>query len=111
VTFLPAGVSGEFPFKTDLLSAATALGVFVRTSCIGEGRCHECLIAIESGARNLSPILEDEIGSIPRKGLRLACRAKLKGDVVVRVLEEAPPGWSPGAPGAPPQDGATRSPE
>ena len=112
VTFLPAGVSGEFPFKTDLLTAATALGVFVRTSCIGDGRCHECLVAIESGAQNLSPILEDEIGSIPRRGLRLACRAKVKGDVVVRALEAAPPGWKPGAvPGSPTERSPDTPPE
>jgi len=112
VTFLPAGVSGEFAFKTDLLTAATALGVFVRTSCIGDGRCHECLVAIESGAQNLSPILEDEVGSIPRRGIRLACRAKVKGDVVVRALEAAPPGWKPGAPpDAPPPPSADTPPE
>lgn len=109
VTFLPSGLSGDFPFKTDLLTAATALGVFVRTSCIGEGRCHECLVAIESGAENLSPILEDEVGSIPRKGLRLACRAKVKGDVVVRALEDPPPGWRPGMP--PPGEASSESPE
>jgi hypothetical protein len=41
--------------------------------------------------RNLSPILEDEVGAITRRGVRLACRAKMKGDVVVRTLEDAPP--------------------
>ena len=110
VTFLPGGVSGEFAFKTDLLTAATALGVYVRTSCIGDGRCHECLVAIESGAQNLSPILEDEIGSIPRRGLRLACRAKVKGDVVVRTLEAAPPGWKPGTPPGSPADSSPEAP-
>lgn len=90
VTFLPSGKSGDFEFKTDLLTAAQSVGVFVRTSCEGDGQCGECLIRIEEGGSNLSPILEDEIGAIGRKGLRLACRAKLKGDVVVRTLEPAP---------------------
>jgi uncharacterized 2Fe-2S/4Fe-4S cluster protein (DUF4445 family) len=103
VTFLPSGASGEFAFKTDLLTAARALGVFVRTSCLGEGRCGECLVAIESGMGNLTPIFEDEVGYVPRKGLRLACRARMKGDVVVRALEEAPPAdASPPAPTEPP---------
>jgi uncharacterized 2Fe-2S/4Fe-4S cluster protein (DUF4445 family) len=87
VVFLPSGRSGEFPFKTDLLTAARALGVYVKTSCLGEGRCAECLVTIESGAANLSPILEDEIGALRHSGERLACRAKLKGDVVVRSPE------------------------
>jgi uncharacterized 2Fe-2S/4Fe-4S cluster protein (DUF4445 family) len=91
VVFLPSGRRGTFPFKTDLLTAARALGVYVRTSCLGEGRCAECLVQIEEGMRNLSPILEDEVGAITRRGVRLACRAKMKGDVVVRTLEDAPP--------------------
>jgi len=91
VLFLPSGRRGSFPFKTDLLTAARALGVYVRTSCLGEGRCAECLVQIEEGMRNLSPILEDEVGAITRRGVRLACRAKMKGDVVVRTLEAAPP--------------------
>jgi uncharacterized 2Fe-2S/4Fe-4S cluster protein (DUF4445 family) len=91
VVFVPSGASGEFAFKTDLLTAARALGVFVRTSCIGEGRCGECLVVIERGMENLTPIREDELGHVPRRGVRLACRAKVKGDVVVRTLEEPPP--------------------
>ena len=110
VTFLPSGASGEFPFKTDLLTAARALGVFVRTSCIGEGRCGECLVAIERGMENLTPILEDEVGYVPRRGLRLACRAKMKGDVVVRALESAPPeSASPPAPPSPPTEPPARN--
>ncbi len=101
VTFLPSGISGDFPFKTDLLTAARSLGVFVRTSCIGEGRCGECLVEIESGMENLTPIFEDEVGYVPRKGIRLACRAKMKGDVVVRALEAAP---DPAAPDAAPRE-------
>jgi len=96
VLFLPSGARGTFPFKTDLLTAARALGVYVRTSCLGEGRCAECLVRIESGMQNLTPVMEDEAGAITRRGVRLACRAKMKGDVVVRTLEEAPPaGASP----------------
>lgn len=103
VLFLPSGARGRFAFKTDLLTAARALGVYVRTSCLGEGRCAECLVQIESGMANLTPILEDEVGAITRRGVRLACRAKLKGDVVVRTLEEAPP------PGATPTESPARS--
>jgi len=103
VLFLPSGARGVFPFKTDLLTAARALGVYVRTSCLGEGRCAECLVRIESGMQNLTPILEDEAGAITRRGLRLACRAKVKGDVVVRALEAPPP------PGAPSTESPTRS--
>jgi len=60
--------------------------------CSGRGRCGTCRVRIDSGAEHLSPMTQDERGTLARVGAeageRLACQARVTGSGVVatRVL-------------------------
>jgi uncharacterized 2Fe-2S/4Fe-4S cluster protein (DUF4445 family) len=55
-----------------LFDCAERVGVSVPTSCLGKGKCRECLVEIESGAELLSPPAPQE--SHLHGAFRLACR-------------------------------------
>jgi uncharacterized 2Fe-2S/4Fe-4S cluster protein (DUF4445 family) len=68
---------------TSVFDAACALGVFVPTSCITQGKCKECLVEVAEGMEHLSPRTAAE--SHLRERFRLSCQARvLPGDGVVR---------------------------
>lgn len=52
-------------------------GVFIPSSCGGQGKCRECLVEIEAGAGDLSPRASQE--KPLQEGFRLACRARIVG--------------------------------
>jgi uncharacterized 2Fe-2S/4Fe-4S cluster protein (DUF4445 family) len=59
--------------------------------CGGEGWCGRCKVIVEEGFENLSPLTTEEKKLLSDEELssnyRLACRAELRGDVVVSVPE------------------------
>jgi uncharacterized 2Fe-2S/4Fe-4S cluster protein (DUF4445 family) len=68
---------------TSVFDAAGALGVFVPTSCITQGKCKECMIEVVEGMEHLSPrtAAERHLSG----DLRLSCQARvLPGAGVVR---------------------------
>jgi len=68
---------------TSVFDAARALGVFVPTSCITQGKCKECLVEVAEGMEHLSPRTAAE--SHLRDAFRLSCQARvLPGAGVVR---------------------------
>lgn len=76
-----------------IMEAAWADGLYWPTTCGGEGICTSCACEIEDGAENLEErgrserrTLSEERGEAAlRDGtLRLACQARVRGDVVVR---------------------------
>ena len=81
--------SVEVPAGTTLLVAARTAGVDVPHYCGGTCSCGTCRIEIVSGADNLSPAEGREqmvLGSErTRDGDRLACQARARGPVGVRV--------------------------
>ncbi len=91
ITIQPQGIVVEAQSGETIMSAAQAAGYYWPTTCGGEGRCTTCATIVRSGAENLSDIgkserktMEAEIGpgAIERR-MRLACQARLHGDVVV----------------------------
>jgi 2Fe-2S ferredoxin len=61
-------------------------------ACGGKGRCTSCKLAILEGSENLSEMTPPEL-QYRRQGFlksyeRLACQAKVSGNVVVRVPDD-----------------------
>lgn len=101
VIFEPSGKRGYIEDGKTLLEAAQELGEDIESICGGKTVCGKCLVkvdeglltgrGIESRGQLLSPPEEEEIDLLSRNGLgdeyRLACSARILGDVVVFVPE------------------------
>ena len=101
VIFEPSGRKGYVEDGTTLLEAAQELGEDIESICGGKGVCGKCLVKVDKGllakhgmassSQHLSPPTEQELELLSRHGLggeyRLACNARLCGDVVVFVPE------------------------
>jgi 2Fe-2S ferredoxin len=87
VLFVNESVAVEAAEGSTILAAALSRGVAIGHTCGGEGSCSTCRVAVLSGASNLSPINLNEVAYCLGPEERLACQAKLRGDVTVRVLE------------------------
>ncbi len=73
---------------TNLIRAAMDAGVHINASCGGEGVCGKCRIHIEEGEveGGLSErVSQEDID----KGVRLACKANVTGDITVRIPSES----------------------
>ncbi len=93
VTIQPLNRTIEAEEGQTIMEAAWADGLYWPTTCGGEGICTSCACTIEEGAENL-----DELGRSERKTLseergeaalrdgtlRLACQARVRGDVAVK---------------------------
>jgi ferredoxin len=67
-----------------LLEACEAVGVPMLAECGGFAACCSCRVAVLGGA-GLSPIVDEEEPFLDRDDQRLACQARLIGDVSVRL--------------------------
>lgn len=90
VRFEPAGSEVFVPLGSTVLEAARAAGVAIDAACGGAGTCGSCKVrvagAIAPPTRDERELLGDaRIGA----GVRLACRARIAGDVAVHVTEPA----------------------
>lgn len=87
VRFLPSEREVRVAPGTSLLEAARQAGLPVASACGAEGICGRCGLQILEGEGSLKPETEreEQIKSANRvdPGLRLACRIKLQGDLVV----------------------------
>ncbi len=88
IRFLPSDREVEIEKGTDLLTAALENDVPIATQCKGNARCGCCLIEIIEGSNNLNKIGIDERDYLPRKEMRLACRARAYGPVTVRCVQD-----------------------
>jgi uncharacterized 2Fe-2S/4Fe-4S cluster protein (DUF4445 family) len=86
IVFVNEGRRAEVAAGRTVLEAADALGVKIGRVCGGQGTCSTCRVQVVAGAETLSPIGENEIAYQLGEGVRLACQARIGGDVVVRVL-------------------------
>jgi 2Fe-2S ferredoxin len=81
-----------------LIEAAWRQGYNWPTTCFGQARCTACRVEVVSGEEHLTPPTGDEaeaLAMIPHRGrsVRLACRLRATGDVVVsKHGVEAPDG-------------------
>ncbi len=88
VTFLPYQVSIEVPAGETIIRAAMAAGVHINASCGGEGVCGKCRVIVEAGS--VDGGVSEHLSAADRtKGYVLACKAQLRGDVVLRVPVES----------------------
>lgn len=100
ITFLPSDhtvefTTGNLPYKGEglresLLDVALNHGVELRHACGGICACITCHVIVQEGDERLSPMEQDEEDRLYRAlhytlHSRLACRAVVHGDVVVRI--------------------------
>lgn len=92
ITILPLNTTIEAEAGTTIIEAAWDNGLYWPTTCGGRGICTSCACTIEGGAANLEPMgrsefktLTAELGeaAVRVRALRLACQARVRGDVTV----------------------------
>ena len=73
-----------------LLHAAREAGVYIDSQCNGKGKCGKCRVRVAEGEVTPFTALESEfIGSSDRElGYRLACMARITGDVTLLLRGE-----------------------
>ncbi|HEX2906832.1 MAG TPA: ASKHA domain-containing protein [Phototrophicaceae bacterium] len=101
---LPSGRKGDVPAGSTILAAARALGVEIEAICNGRLTCGKCQVIPEKGnfprhgihstPDHLTPPGDDERTYAAQFGLdltqrRLACMARMTGDLLVTVPEES----------------------
>ena len=99
VTIRPLDIELEAPEGETIMAVAQAAGYYWPTTCGGEGRCTTCLCVVVDGMERLSPrgrseskVLVEERGpAVLEQPLRLACQARVHGDVVVEKAGVRPP--------------------
>jgi 2Fe-2S ferredoxin len=92
VKILPLELEIEAEDGATIMEAAHERGLYWPTTCGGQGICTSCACSIEAGEANLEPIgrgelktMTEEMGeaTVRARRLRLACQARVHGDVTV----------------------------
>src|SRR5438094_7712816 len=92
IKILPLDRVIEAADGSTIMEAAHEDGLYWPTTCGGEGICTSCACTIEDGDANLEPIgrgelktLAEDLGeaAVRARRLRLACQARVHGDVIV----------------------------
>jgi 2Fe-2S ferredoxin len=94
ITIQSLGIVVEARPEDTIMAAARAQGYYWPTTCGGEGRCTTCAAIVRSGKENLSAMgdqerrtIEAELGPTAlERGVRLACQARVLGDVELLKL-------------------------
>ena len=103
VIFQPSGKRGIVSEGKTIIDASRELGVGIESVCGGERNCGKCKVRIEKGffsaygissePGHLSPFQDEEDEWIDANdgaaGYRLACAARIKGDVLIFVPEQS----------------------
>jgi len=103
VVFTPSGLSNQVAAGSNLLRTAQDAGVAIRSLCGGNGNCRQCWIRVIEGSHSKHGIevrtdnvtapteLEERYRNrLPRfKGMRLACRTHIQGDLLIDVPENS----------------------
>ncbi|NQU94715.1 MAG: DUF4445 domain-containing protein [Candidatus Omnitrophica bacterium] len=88
VKFKPSGKIAEVKKGADLLAAAVSCGLFINSSCGGEGVCGRCKVVIKKGKFRTEPtgrISHEE----RKKGYVLACLTTVEDNLEVFVPRES----------------------
>ena len=92
VRILPLGLEIDAAEGATIMEAAHERDLYWPTTCGGEGICTSCACTIEDGGANIEPMgrgelktLAEELGeaAVRARHLRLACQARVHGDVTV----------------------------
>jgi uncharacterized 2Fe-2S/4Fe-4S cluster protein (DUF4445 family) len=88
IIFLPHETEITVPGGETIIHAAMEAGVHVNASCGGEGVCGKCRVRVEEGKveGGVSEKLSQEDQD---KGFRLACQARAKSDLILRIPVES----------------------
>ena len=111
VVLLPSGQHGKVAAGTSLRTAARALGEDIESICAENATCGKCKVLVEddgserygiiSSRKNVSPPTAEELDYFSHRPklladhgwimgqVRLACQAKIQGDVLITVPEES----------------------
>ncbi|MBT3206357.1 MAG: DUF4445 domain-containing protein [Gammaproteobacteria bacterium] len=103
VLFMPSGIRGQVAVGTTILQAAQRLAVDLESVCGGQGKCRRCQVlpqqgeflkhGIVSASSHLSELTETEHHHIHKnwleQGKRLACNARILGDLVIDIPERS----------------------
>lgn len=90
IKFEPSGKSIDTRPGTTLLDAAYRAKVPIRVRCDGKASCLMCKVKVPD-QHGLAPLNQNErlkLGSLADEGIRLACQAKITGDVTVHIPED-----------------------
>lgn len=87
----PSGLRIEAGVGATIMEAAWGQDLYWPTTCGGECRCTTCAVVVLRGVENLSPMGRAEARTLSQErgpaalnnGLRLACQARVLGDVEV----------------------------
>lgn len=93
IIFTPSGIRSTAEAGENIYDVALRSGVDMRAICGGKGQCRRCQIeldATENHLGDLSPTEKRAIrdGDLP-EGRRLACRAKICGDVIIEIPSDS----------------------
>jgi uncharacterized 2Fe-2S/4Fe-4S cluster protein (DUF4445 family) len=93
VSFQPVGRRVEVEPGLTLLETAQTAGVEIVSICGGIGVCGECRVRVAAGNEHLSPPTLTEDTELTdgglNEGLRLACQARVTGDVRIDIPPES----------------------
>lgn len=85
VKLIPGGKTGDFPEGALLLDALLEMGAIIKTPCGGKGICGKCQTRVEGALSNKTAAEKKAVGD--KNNIRLACQAKLAGDVKTFIDE------------------------
>jgi uncharacterized 2Fe-2S/4Fe-4S cluster protein (DUF4445 family) len=90
LTFAPSLKEVAIEEGKTILDGAREIGVFIDSQCNGKGRCGKCRVRVIDGSPGPFTDAEGEfIGQADRiQGYRLACMARVTGDLTVLIPEE-----------------------
>lgn len=92
ITFLPDNKTQNVRSGMSVLEAAARARVPIRVRCGGKAACLMCKVNVEAGgSAGLTEPGQNErlkLGSLLEQGARLACQAKIRGDVTVTLPED-----------------------
>ncbi|MBI1886528.1 MAG: (2Fe-2S)-binding protein [Chloroflexi bacterium] len=103
IVIQPLDLTIEAKAAQTIMDAAHESGLYWPTTCGGQGTCTSCACTIEEGEKNLEPMgrtehntLTSELSeaTVRSRRLRLACQARVRGDVVVQKPGVRPAGRS-----------------
>jgi len=106
VIFQPSGRRGRVPAGTTIMAASRLLGVGIEALCGGHQVCGKCRVLVETGRFSKYGIESERENAGPWRsaeddhllpeeraaGYRLACAARIRGDLLIYVPEESRPG-------------------
>ena len=79
----------KVPAGGTLLNKLADSGIFIPSACGGKGACGVCEVVVKEGGGELLPTEEGYISrGEARRGCRLACQVKVKGDMKIEIAPE-----------------------